>query len=46
METEIETKISEDANGPKKRDEYLKFSEEDKIVIAKYASEHGVEKAV
>lgn len=46
METEIETKISEDANGPKKRGEYLKFSEEDKVVIAKYASEHGVAKAV
>ena len=46
METEIETKISEDTNGPKKRGEYLKFSEDNKVVIAKYASEHGVAKAV
>ena len=46
IETKIESKISEDVNGPKKRGEYLKFSKEEKIVIAKYASEHGVAKAI
>ena len=46
METEIELKINEDVNRPKKRGEYLKFSEKEKAIIAKYASEHGVAKAV
>ena len=46
METEIESKIGEDVNGPKKRGEYLKFSEKEKAVIVKYTSEHGVAKAV
>ena len=45
-EAEIESKIGEDVNGPKKRGEYLKFSEKEKAVVAKYASEHGVAKAV
>ena len=31
METEIESKIGEDVNGPKKRGEYLKFSEKEKL---------------
>ena len=46
METEMESKIGEDVNRPKKRGEYLKFSEKEKAVIAKYASEHSVAKAV
>ena len=46
IETEIEFKIGEDVNGPKKWGEYLKFSKEEKVVIAKYASEHGVAKAI
>ena len=46
METEMESKIGEDVNAPKKRGEYLKFSEKEKAVIAKYTSEHGVPKVV
>lgn len=38
METKIQPKIDEDINRPKKRGEYLKFSEEEKAVIAKYAT--------
>ena len=47
METEMESKIGEDVNRPKKRGVNIwKFSEKEKAVIAKYASEHGVAKAV
>ena len=45
-EIEIQSENGEDVTRSKKRGEYLKFSEEEKAVIAKYASEHGVAKAV
>ena len=38
--------VGEDVNRPEKRDKYLKFSEKEKFVLAKHASEHSVTKAV
>jgi len=45
IETKIKSKIGEDIKG-QKTGEYLKFSDKEKDVIAKYASKYCVAKAI